>query len=461
MGRWSNAAFAVLLLVASTAHAGSFRGASVSWRIPDPTAPNTVEISLWTIWDRPTTDTIAADLAFGDGASATGLSGQATYTGTTSLGQGYTLYETTVSHAYAASGTYALVVSGCCRRATTNNSDGTLPFKLTATVALGTGMQRSPPWLVIEPTMTGQGAPYVLIPTAFGDAQSPTVHEATVAESGLAIPQLPDGQGGQLAPDPVIDADNATVRMNWFVTYTTGSTYELAFVVADARGGSSAIDFISEVTSGTSVVGSGNLHPWASQVGGAPGDAITDYGGSVAGLTASLANMPSSATLDVTSAQWDLAWTPAASDLGTSRIALVELVLPDGTHQEWGVAIYVQPQVDECTNGTADCAPTGSECLDMPWGYTCHCGPYFDGDGRTCTAFCGGSTTDFCVGPNGKFGALCCGDQATGNVSCTCPSGGTQMPPSQPAGGGGCTTSGAPGILLAVLALLLPRRRSR
>jgi MYXO-CTERM domain-containing protein len=443
------------MLLTTTARAGSFRGAAVSWRVPDSIgAPNTVEVSITTIWDQPTTDTTTADLDFGDGASSTGLSGTATYTGTTNLGQGFTVQQTTVTHAYAAAGKYTLVLSGCCRHATTNNIDGTLPFKLTATVALGTGMFHSPAWLALEPTLDE-----FEIPTAFGDAQSPTAREATQAESGLAIPELPDLSGVMHAPSPTASPEFATVTVLWVGNSPVGSTYELAFLVIDARGGSSAIDLIAEVTASGGFGG----RPDAYEVGGAPGQMISNTG-SNQGTSVALANLPASAMVTAGSAQWNFSWTPAPTDLDTYHVALVELVMSDGSHEETGFAVYVEPQIDECTNGTADCDPIAAACRDTVWGYTCTCNPRFRGDGKTCTAFCdGGDQSHFCLGPLGKEPAYCCGNPADGTFTCTCPSGSGSNPVTPEQGCGGCGTTDGTGAIMVILGVTLLRsvRRRR
>jgi hypothetical protein len=417
-------------------------------------APNTVEISITTVWDRPTSDATTVDLDFGDGSASAGLSGAATYTGTTSLGQGYTVQQTTVTHVYAANGTYALVLSGCCRHATTNNTDGTLPFRLTDSVALGSGMSHGPAWLTIEPTMTDGGNPGVYIPTAFGDVQDPTAREATQLESGLAIPALPDHTGATTTPMAIVNRREANVYAEWLASYQTGETYELAFVVSDARGGSSAIDLIAEVTASAG----DSFTPDVYELGGAPGDIIMDGGWNVAGTTVTLANLPG-ATITADATRWAISWTPAPADLGTYRVAVLDFVMSDGIRTEIGVAVYVQPQVDECTNGTADCAPIVASCRDQPWGYSCLCNSNFSGDGRTCTAICTETPLGGCLTPTGKASATCCGDPTTGSSTCTCPSDTTTAP--SHAGCGGCATSDGCGAALALVVLGARRRRRR
>ncbi len=41
--------------------------------------------------------------------------------------------------------------------------------------------------------------------------------------------------------------------------------------------------------------------------------------------------------------------------------------------------------IDECTEGPNDCAPTNSVCTNIPGSFTCACDPGYSGDGTACT----------------------------------------------------------------------------
>ncbi len=46
-------------------------------------------------------------------------------------------------------------------------------------------------------------------------------------------------------------------------------------------------------------------------------------------------------------------------------------------------ALFVT-DIDECTDGTNDCADANSVCANMPGSFTCTCDPGYSGDGTAC-----------------------------------------------------------------------------
>jgi len=74
--------------------------------------------------------------------------------------------------------------------------------------------------------------------------------------------------------------------------------------------------------------------------------------------------------------------------------------------------------VNECTLGTDDCAPTGSTCTNTPGSFTCACAMGYAGDGRACM-----DVDECAMGTAGCSPLATCTNVPPGSFTCTCMAG--------------------------------------
>lgn len=458
--------FWIALALASTpAAAGSFRGGTVWWRAPDvAAAPTTIEFTITTIWDDPTTDPTIADLDFGDGTALTGISGAIIQSGTTALGAGFTVRQAIVSHTFAAPGTYSAAVTGCCRHATDNNPDATSSFRISSSVVVGfAGGPRM--WLVdpVFETWPTWGVALRLV-AVLDNGQSPTA-VGFASDSGLPPPTLADANG--TLQTLAANWSSSGLWAGWPVVPPIGHSYTVSFVVLDQHGATSTVEAIVEMSSHP-------LYPCISVLDTyrvTPGNRLSfNTYPAVSDIIA--LGVPATATFQSSNANtWAFDWIPSSSDLGSYRIMVFDAV-SGSDRGECEVGIFVVDGMNQCVPGDGLCESGGGVCSESATGNFCQCTTLGLGwDGSSCVPICFGSGKPDCSGQFGPAPAWCCG-HLDGTVSCSCPDGGsgsgsdagTDEPPDH----GGCNTSDSPtngwlgglAVALAVFTTRRPRKRT-
>lgn len=360
--------FAVVGLLASrTAEASHFRFGTINWKVPDPqNAPLTVQFTVQHGWNSAAPD--STDLNFGDGFNNGPFQGPLIGTGTDAAGLGYNLYEYTVTHTYAAPGTYTAFFQSCCRIAGLVNGDQA-DFRVEAIVDLSAGNTGGPVSLapaIIQ--MQLGGIRTYQLPSFDPDLDLVSCRFATPAETGLPpgseIPAVPNG-GAQ----PTL---SGACLITWDLTFAVvNQKYVLHIVMESSHNGgpvsTTAVDLLVEITNAAPPICTGS-GTFIAPVGMPFSTAVLGTDPALGGLTVTTQAAPAGSMLvppSGTNGPSPLAatfsWTPAAGDVGTT-IVLVNYK----TAQNISGACFLTIQVPQCVGFGDACVAAGAqgECVN-------------------------------------------------------------------------------------------------
>jgi len=457
--RVARAALVVIGLTAQ-ASAGSFRGGSLSWWIPDPVGdPRAVELTVMTTWDDPSTDVTSVTLDFGDGTTAT-IDPPVIYSGTTTVSaQAFTFRYVTTTHAYASDGPFVVAATGCCRHPSENNADPTTPFRLASGVHLGVD-RGSPPVGAVDPQLLAgiQFGGLYSVTAPYGDA---SVRMSSKAESGVDVPIVVETM-----TSPTVTYYAATgigaplVQVVWDLRgIASDRTFELS-IVAEGSDPTifSMIDFVAETNAASAAAECG---AGLGRITVAPGELVSvPVHCSVVGARLGRV-LPLGSVVDTSAFQW----TPDVADLGKHELGLVHVLAPpDPITGSFGFAIDVEPTSDDdCVAHPGICDPSAL-CKITPDGYRCQCPDHYMGDGRTCefVPYCYIDMQMKCENSGLMSSPTCCAS-APDMITCSCGNtgggGGGEDPVDN--SGGGCGVATQAGWLVALILVLVRFRRPR
>ncbi len=356
------------------AFAGSYRGASIDWRVPAPdVAPLTVEVSV--VEASQADSPICDEVDFGDGtesascAAATPVGG-----GLDPAGSPFTVLRYVATHTFAAPASYTLSLGGCCRPDGLAVGSGE-SFRVTSEVALGASADAGPPNLAGPKTAfvpvlgLPVGGPSSFDLPAFDDDGDPVACRlAEDAEAGFtgAVPALGDGSV------PLVSSLQNGCHVTWDLTNATvGDRFVLPIVIASTHAGatsSTAADFIVQMVSGPTptCAGGGTFVTPIGQTFTSP-LVGTDPGGGALTLSAIGAD-PSELVgalgqLEASPVSSAFAWTPTYADRGTTRLVIASFTNELEETGSCALALRVPTCVGfgaPCTVGVGQCAAFGT-----------------------------------------------------------------------------------------------------
>jgi hypothetical protein len=446
------------LLMQREALASHFRYGSVTWRVPDPAQPLTVEFNVTTGWrQNAQANQKQTQLDFGDGSplntllplivgpNLQGFVGS----GVDTAGNPYDIYSYTTQHTYASAGQFTAFISNCCRVAGIINTNNTTGFVLQTVVDLSNGNTGGP--VAAAPAiiqLQNAGVRTYDFPAFDPDADAISCRLATVAESGIVNnPAVPNG-GAQ----PSFSVFGNSCRMTWDLTKALGGQqYSFAIVMESTHAGqvsSTGVDLIVEI-SDTPVPTCTGTGVFTAPVGAAFSTQTTaSTQAQPSTLKFAALSAPAAATFNPaigTSGPSPFtdtfSWTPALADAGKTFI--VSMNYTDLINRT--ATCFLTIQVPQCANygapcsvGVGECVRTGTNvCQGM--NTVCSVSP-----GAPSPEICDGKDNN-CDGANDNVAAnQCCQDDACGGAMsgqvCNLPANnpGACVPGCRGMGGNGC-----------------------
>ena len=323
----------VILGSINIASATHFRGGQISWTIPDPASPLTVEFTITQNWRHSANGCV--NLNFGDSTSGTGCNSFVTIgTGTDVGGRVYSVNQHTETHTYASAGTYTASFQSCCRLSDlANGADGS--FKVQSVVALGNGNGGGPNVALAAVNTLQIGDVRSLdIPAVDPDGDTVSCRFATDDET-LIGPSIPSVNG----VSPSISSANNICNISWDLSSVTVAgeiPYVMSLIFESERGGvksTTQADTTVIVSSSTVVVpvcsGSGSFLtpvgiPFTHKLTGTKlGESLTV---STIGAPSDSTLTPISGTSESSPFEATFEWTPTPADSSKTKAVIVRYV---------------------------------------------------------------------------------------------------------------------------------------
>ena len=390
-------------------HDSHFRFGTVSWV---PSGTRTAKFSISTAWRRsypwPQGTNLqvgqqfnggGSDFYFGDGASIAPV-----YTvQAIDPVNDWIVGTTTVTHTYASNGPFTAQISNCCRLSTlANNHDGN--FQIQTTVNFN--FTNSSPVTTIQPIVNAPvNSPnfHFTVPSTDPDHDNINCRLATCLEA------YGDPTAGCVAAPAGLTVNASNCQVSWDTTgKTVNSVYTAQVMLEDRRGNVNGgnplskvpVDFILQIVatdtnppvcsllnlvptpaSSTSNTATFNVSPGTAigfQVRGTDADAVDTVTLNSSGLWSGATMTPTLPISGNSPRNSTFAWTPVASDGGTSKT--VNFTVTDQVNQQATCTVIIN--VD---------APPTAQCVNVskPVDATCHAvvtpqevgGTSFDSDG--------------------------------------------------------------------------------
>ena len=339
VSRITSLALAGILLTFAVAEAQAthFRYGTVNWT-RSATNPLQVTFNITEAWRSNATDF----LTFNNGASGTfNTTTNRTTIGTftDANGEGYTVFNTSITQTYPSASVFTLSGGSCCRISTLQNGNSDDNFTLQATVDLtqaigddvGGPVAQAPIIVPLPRTTTGNVATFQL-PFADPDGDDLTVSVSTSGQSGLTT-TLPTAGGNTLSV-------SSTGLLSWDTSGTTlGQKYAIQVRVSEDDSASTIpLDFIIEISNST-----------ANQAPSVNGQSLTLEVGDVLNTTVTGSD-PDSGPVDPLT--WSLdAITGPQTVSNASFDPLTQMLLWDTTGYALGVYTFFISNFDGAANG--------------------------------------------------------------------------------------------------------------
>jgi hypothetical protein len=360
-----------LLLGALTAHAAyasPYRGATLTWRVPDKAAPLTAEITVDQAWQAAAPGCVEID--FGDGTSSSACSSKTVFgTGLTPRGTPFVVQRYVVQHTYPSATTYTAKLADCCRMTDLVNGSGA-PYKVETTLVLGVGDTSGPHTTTLPVLNLRAGSVATYDFPAFDDDGDPVTCRLGTDEEAGFLGSVPVIAGNEASPS--LTSAPGVCRLEWDLSAATpGDRYVLHFVLASVHGGGTSTagaDLMADVVSEElpTCVGSGVFttpigEPFSTTfIGNDPSGgalALFTVGGSPGVVSAPPGQLFPSPLPSF------FAWTPTYADRGRTRVVLASFtdeLMRTGT---CSLALQVPSCVgwgQPCVVGAGQCATTGT-----------------------------------------------------------------------------------------------------
>lgn len=286
------------------AQASHFRSGQIAWEM---TSGTTVEFTIVSTWR---SGTGGSTLQFGDGVSSAFSPSTGTSLGafTDVNGEGYEIWENTLTHTYSGTGPYQTYFSSCCRISSLGNGASS-DYTVRSTVDMTGGNTGGPTTVAPVLLQVPQSAFTYTFPIADPDGDSAT---CSLESGGTDVPTPPAGLS--VSSSCVLSFDGSS--------YSSGSKYAYQVKLTESGTSSTAstsFDGMIQVVAGNLPVctGGGSHILSAGQAFNATVVGTDADGGS---LTASLVNGPTGSTISPTTGTEPLSttfsWTPSTADVG-------------------------------------------------------------------------------------------------------------------------------------------------
>jgi hypothetical protein len=380
---------ALLFCGATPSKASHFLGGTISYTIPNPINPRTVEFTLSNYFTDAQGFSTSYRLYFGDGTTETQAS---TNDGTLTDGSGepYELRTTTYTHTYSGQDTtFQAYFGNCCRDSALVNDNG--DYRLTVTVDL-TNEKNSPivqiPGIV---QMYGDTNNVVDLKPSINDIYNDGITCSYADPTGAGISPIPTADGVQLDVTP-------DCKLQWDLSEYNPSTYTIfsaSLWVLSSAGARVPFDFIIEIIDGTPTT-CGVTSNNSLQLATSPGNEVTTQfqlnGGPPATLVSSVTTSlvgPGNPTLTPSTtssslpADYDFSYTvPAGTADGTQTQSTIQWTLANGQScfQTVTVTVCADDDGDTVCN-EADQCPKADDTVDLNNDGIPDCTQSFLGDG--------------------------------------------------------------------------------
>lgn len=328
---------ALLTFAVAEAQASHFRYGTVNWT-RSTTNPLQVTFNITEAWRSTATDS----LNFSNGASGSfnTITNRSTIgTFTDANGEGYTVFNTSITQTYPSASVFTIAAGTCCRISTLQNGNADASFNLQATVDLtqpigtevGGPVAQAPIIVPLPQTTSGNFATFQL-PFADPDGDNLTVSVSSNSQSGLTT-ALPTAGGNTLSV-------SSTGLLSWDTSGTTlGQKYAIQVRVSEDDSASTIpLDFIIEISNST-----------ANQAPSVNGQSLSLEVGDVLNTTVTGSD-PDSGPVDPLT--WNLdAITGPQTVSNASFDPLTQMLLWDTTGYALGVYTFFISNFDGAANG--------------------------------------------------------------------------------------------------------------